>query len=62
MEYMKVLRSLVILETDLEESGYVLQLLSESMVEKKKKKRCQMCKQSKFTRFRVCECLLMVYL
>lgn len=51
MEYMEVLRSLVFPETDLENSGYVLQQLSESMIERKK--RCQQCTKSKFTRSRV---------
>lgn len=51
LEYMERLQSFIASKTALEEMGYVLQPLSESAIERKK--RCERCGKSKFTRLRV---------
>jgi hypothetical protein len=51
LEYIQRLRSFIASKTALEETGYVLQPLSESAIEKKK--RCERCGKSEFARLRV---------
>lgn len=51
LEYMQQLRSFIASKTALEETGYILEPLSESAIERKK--RCDRCGKSEFARLRV---------